>query len=81
MGYYDYHAVNKQRIRNGELSGYYFDDHYKRIGKALVLKFNTCSPGRPPVRPVREHRWPEYQPILEEWRKNHAESCADSLPA
>lgn len=77
MGYYGYHQVNKQRIRNGELDGYYFDDHYKGIGEALVLEFSTF----PPLRPIRPHKWLEYVGILMEWRKQHAESGADRLPA
>lgn len=81
MGYYGYHAVNKQRIRAGELVRYSYTDHYKGIGRALVLEFSTCSPGRPAVRPVREYRWPEYEPILKEWREGHAESSVDACPA
>lgn len=54
---YPYHNIIKQRIRNGELIDYYFDDNYPRIGKALVLVFNS-----PPfIRPIREYRWKEYE--------------------
>ncbi len=64
MSYYGYHPRIKQRIRAGELVDYYFTDKYPRIGPALVLVFNTA----PALRPVRPHRWPEYQEILQEWR-------------
>ena len=64
MGYYGYHQVNKQRIRNGELTGYHFEDHYKGIGPALVLESGTHGPGRPALRPVRQERWLEYLGIL-----------------
>ena len=65
MSYYSYHAVNRQRIENGELVDCYFDPAYKRIGKALVLVFSTCSPSRPSKRPIRPKRWAEYIPLIE----------------
>lgn len=56
---YPYHNKIKQRIRNGELQGFYFTDNYPRIGKALVLVFKT-----PPIlKPIRPYRWPEYQKV------------------
>ena len=60
---YPYHNKIKQRIRNGELTGWYIDENYPRIGRALVLLFNT----EPFKRPIREYRWQEYAPIL--WEK------------
>lgn len=63
---YPYHNRIKQRIRAGELTGYYFTDRYPGIGKALVLEFRT-----PPFfRPVRPQRFAEYQKILEEWERS-----------
>lgn len=59
---YPYHNKIKQRIRNGELTGWHFTYSYPRIGTALVLEFNTY----PPVRPIRPHRWKEYMEILKE---------------
>lgn len=59
---YPYHNRIKQRIREGELADYEFVDDYPGIGEALVLKFNTF----PPVRPIRPHRWAEYEGILRE---------------
>lgn len=57
---YSYHNRIKQRIKSGELSGHYFTDNYPRIGTALVLVFNTY----PFERPIRPHRWAEYEYIL-----------------
>jgi len=60
---YPYHNKIKQRIKNGELIGWYIDDDYPKIGRALVLIFNA----EPFKRPIREYRWREYAPIL--WEK------------
>ena len=57
---YSYHNRIKQRIRNGELHSYYYTDNYQRIGKALVLVFET----QPHFRPIREHRWEEYRGLI-----------------
>ena len=67
MRYYGYHPRIKQRIRSGELIGYYFTGNYPRIRPALVLEFSTY----PPVRPIRPHRWPEYAGILKDWGREH----------
>ena len=56
---YPYHNRIKQRIRAGELQGFYFTDSYPRIGTALVLVFSTA----PVLRPIRPHRWSEYEKI------------------
>lgn len=54
--YYNYHARNMERIRNGELVGFEFTD-----GEfALVLKFSTY----PFTRPIREHSLWKYEEIL-----------------
>ncbi len=68
---YPYHNKIKQRIKNGELEGYYFTDNYPRIGRALVLEFSTL----PVRRPIRPYRWPEYLPLLLQCEKgeHHAE--------
>lgn len=58
---YPYHNRIKQRIQDGELVTHYYTDSYPRIGQALVLVFNTD----PYTRPIRPHRWMEYQKILE----------------
>lgn len=64
---YPYHNKIRQRIRAGELVDHYFTTDYPHIGEALVLVFNTA----PFLRPIRPHRWPEYQGILADWRKDH----------
>lgn len=57
---YPYHNRIKQRIANGELVDRFYTDDYPRIGKALVLVFRT----EPMFRPVRPHKWREYEKIL-----------------
>lgn len=57
---YPYHNKIKQRINNGELVSHYFTENYPRIGKALVLVFNTY----PFERPIRPHKWDLYSSIL-----------------
>lgn len=57
---YPYHNRIKQRIANGELVDHFYTDDYPRIGKALVLVFRT----EPMFRPVRPHKWGEYEKIL-----------------
>lgn len=57
---YPYHNRIKQRIANGELVDHFYTDDYPRIGKALVLVFRT----EPMFRPVRPHKWDEYEKIL-----------------
>ncbi len=58
--YYNYHARNMERIRNGELVGFEFCE-----GEfALVLKFSTA----PFTRPIREHAVWKYEEILKELR-------------
>lgn len=62
---YPYHNRIKQRIKNGELKGYVFVESYKNIGECLLLIFNT-----PPFeRPIRPHRYNEYEKILDQWKK------------
>lgn len=64
---YPYHNRIKQRIKNGELIGYEYVDHYRDIGECLLLHFNT-----PPFeRPVRPHKYREYTDLLADWDQNH----------
>tara|TARA_B100001175_G_C19351326_1_gene562475 strand:- start:370 stop:555 length:186 start_codon:yes stop_codon:yes gene_type:complete len=58
---YPYHNKIKQRIKNKELIGYEYVNAYKKISPCLLLYFNT----EPKVRPVRQHRFKEYETILE----------------
>jgi len=57
---YPYHNKIKQRIKNHELEGYEYVDKYKSISPCLLLRFST----EPKIRPIREHRFKEYEKIL-----------------
>jgi len=57
---YPYHNRIKQRIKNKELIGYEYVDVYKSISPCLLLHFNTV----PVLRPIREHRFKEYEQII-----------------
>lgn len=59
---YPYHNKIKQRIKNKELTGYEYVEKYKAISPCLLLYFST----EPMVRPIREHRFAEYDEILKE---------------
>lgn len=59
---YPYHNRIKQRIRNGELTGYEYIDRHKDISPCLMLYFNT----EPYTRPIRPHRFDEYEELLDE---------------
>lgn len=57
---YPYHNKIKQRIRNNELAYYEYVDSYKNITPCLLLYFDT----EPKIRPIREHRFQEYEELL-----------------
>ena len=57
---YPYHNKIKQRINNRELLSYEYLDNYKGIKPCLLLHFST----EPKTRPVREHRFDEYDKLL-----------------
>lgn len=57
---YPYHNKIKQRINNNELIRYEYVEKYKNITPCLLLYFST----EPKIRPVREHRFKEYEDIL-----------------
>ena len=57
---YPYHNKIKQRIKNNELKSYEYVSSYKTISPCLVLHFSTD----PHIRPIREHRFEEYEEIL-----------------
>ena len=57
---YPYHNKIKQRIKNNELNSYEYVDTYKSISPCLLLHFST----EPLIRPIREHRFEEYEEIL-----------------
>ena len=60
---YPYHNKIKQRIRNRELVKYEYVDKYKDISPCLLLYFNT----KPDLRPIRRHKFQEYQALLDEY--------------
>lgn len=57
---YPYHNKIKQRIKNHELIRYEYVDKYKSISPCLLLYFST----EPKIKPVRKHRFKEYEKIL-----------------
>ena len=62
MSYYNYHAIAKRLIRKGKLVRWYIADRYRSIAPALVLVFDDDLH---PVMPIREYRWEEYLPLLQ----------------
>lgn len=62
---YPYHNRIKQRITNRELEGFEYVDSYKNITPCLLLYFST----EPKIRPIREHRFQEYELIFEKLYK------------
>lgn len=59
---YPYHNKIKQRIKNRELIDYEYVDRYKNISPCLLLYFST----EPKIKPIREHRFEEYEKILKD---------------
>ncbi len=59
MGYYNYHAMIKQKIKQGELERFEFVDSYKKYSPCLLLYFKDGK-----VFPIKEHRFDEYIKIL-----------------
>ena len=62
---YPYHNKIKQRIKSNELLNYEFVDKYKAISPCLLLHFST----EPYIRPIREHRFKEYELLLNDLAK------------
>lgn len=60
---YPYHNKIKQRIKEKELVRYEYVEKYKNISPCLVLYFNT----EPKIRPIREHRFEEYEDLLKQF--------------
>lgn len=63
MAYFNYHAKIKQKIRAGELTSYYFQNDYNKIGFCLVLCFVDKK------YPIREYRFDEYFALIGELYK------------
>lgn len=59
---YPYHNKIKQRIKNHELITYEYVDKYRQISPCLLLHFET----EPKIRPIREHRFEEYETFFKE---------------
>ena len=57
---YPYHNKIKQRINNKELIDYKYVEEYHGIKPCLLLYFDT----EPKIRPIREHRFKEYENFL-----------------
>lgn len=57
---YSYHNRIKQRMNNKEFIKYEYVENYKNISPCLLLYFDT----EPKIRPIREHRFEEYEKIL-----------------
>ncbi|MFT5778627.1 MAG: hypothetical protein ACI837_001583 [Crocinitomicaceae bacterium] len=58
---YPYHNRIKERIRNMEFVRYEYVEEYNGISPCLLVYFST----EPRVRPIREHRFKEYETIFE----------------
>lgn len=61
---YPYHNKIKSRIKNRELVGFEYVNSYKNISPCLLLYFNT----EPKIRPIREHRFKEYEELLKSFQ-------------
>jgi hypothetical protein len=57
---YPYHNKIKQRIQNKEFIRYQYVERYKNISPCLLLYFET----EPKIRPIREHRFEEYENLF-----------------
>ena len=63
---YPYHNKIKQRIKNKELIRYEYVENYKKISPCLLLFFST----EPSIRPIREHRFDEYEILFKDLNEN-----------
>lgn len=74
---YSYHGCIKKRIMAGELVKWEFVKDYPNIGECLVLYFST-----PPfVRPIRPHRYPEYELILNALERGEYDKAMERIKA
>lgn len=58
MGYYNYHAMIKRRLRSGESFSIEIKEVYKGISPAMIIKFSDK------IYPIREYRFEEYFAIF-----------------
>ena len=63
MGYFNYHATAKRLIKEGKLLRYYIANSHRGISPALILVFDDEAH---PIMPIRESRWEEYLPLLQD---------------
>lgn len=59
MSYYNYHAIAKRLINNGNCFAVTIFKTYHHISPAMVLYFNNHRPI-----PIREYMWDEYLPLI-----------------
>lgn len=74
---YSYHGCIKKRIMAGELVKWEFVKDYPGIGECLALYFST----QPFVRPIRPHRYPEYELILNALERGEYSKAMERIKA
>lgn len=62
--YYNYHGLNKTRIKNGELVDFKIVEEYHKIPNALLLYFENGD-----IKPIREYRHLEYMILINKYLK------------
>lgn len=60
MGYFNYHAKAKNKIKQGLLSNYEIVDNWKGISPALILRFVDGE-----NIPIRQHKWADYYLLID----------------
>lgn len=65
MSYFNYHAIAKRLILEGQLCGYEFVDDYHGIKPALLLHFKEHK-----SIPIRSYHWEDYLPYLIKFDEN-----------
>ncbi len=65
MAYYNYHAMAKRLIKNGNCIASSIFETYHHISPALVLYFENHKPI-----PIREYMWNDYIELLSQYKIN-----------
>lgn len=73
MTYYNYHAIAKNLIKNGNCFAVSIFENYHNIRPALVLYFNNHKPI-----PIREYMWSDYLPLIN--KQNIAVDNPNNIP-
>jgi len=60
MGYYNFHAQNKNKIKQGHLVNWEVVKKWNAISPALILYFDDGQRV-----PIREERWGEYFELID----------------